>query len=76
MITTDNRLLASAYPLVIEPIANEPVSETQRGFLHGRSFLQMIVDVDFESMKVSLTHSYGAIVLFGVATAFPNLSHD
>ena len=70
IMNTDHRLLASAYRLVIEPIANDFVSDAQKGFLYGRSLSQNIVNVGFESMKVSLTQSGGAIVLFDLAAVF------
>ena len=55
---------------------NKWVSHMQRGFLHGRSMLSNIVDVDFESMKISLKHQRGAIILFDFAAAFPSVSQE
>ena len=53
LVNTDNRLIANAYRLAVEPMACEWVSQRQRGFLMGRSLLSSVIDVDFESMRVS-----------------------
>ena len=50
IVNTDNRLVANAYRLLLEPILKDWVSEMQRGFLPGRSMLSNIVDVDYDSM--------------------------
>ena len=47
----------------------------QRGFLGGRSILANVLDVDFESMRISLKVKQGAIVLFDFAAAFPSISN-
>ena len=52
------------------------VSEMQRGFLHGRSMLGNVVDVDIQAMTVSLQEAGGAVVLFDFAAASPSMSHD
>ena len=74
LVNTDNRLIANALRLVIEPLANEWVSKMQRGSLHGRSLLSNVVDVDCESMQVSLKHKRGMLMLFDFEAAFPSLS--
>ena len=74
IVNTDNRIIANAYRLMMEPIINSWVSDMQRGFLDGRSMLSNVVDVDFEAMRVSLKHPRGAIVLFDFASAFPSIS--
>ena len=76
LVNTDNRLIANALRLVIEPLANEWVSKMQRGFLHGRSLLSNVVDVDYESMRVSLKHKRGMLILFDFGAAFPSLSQE
>ena len=76
LVNTDNRLIANALRLVIEPLANQWVSKMQRGFLHGRSLLSNVVDVDYESMRVSLKHKRGMLVLFDFEAAFPSLSQE
>ena len=76
IVNTDNRIIANAYRLMLEPMLNKWVSDMQRTFLHCRSILFNVLDVDFEAMKVSLKHSRGAIVLFDFASAFPSISQD
>ena len=51
------------------------VSDMQRGFLGGRSILANVLDVDFESMRISLKAKQSAMVLFDFAAAFPSKSH-
>lgn len=76
IVNTDNRLIANAYRLLLEPVLNKWISEMQRGFLPGRSMLSNVVDVDYEAMRISLKHPRGAIILFDFAAAFPSLSQD
>ena len=76
VVNTDNRLIANAYRIMMEPIMNGWVSDMQQGFLEGRSMLSNIVDVDFDAMKVSLQHEGGSVILFDFAAAFPSLSQD
>ena len=76
IVNTDNRLIASAMRRRWESIFNKWVSSAQRGFLHGRSMLANVVDVDFDAMRISLTREYGALVLFDFQAAFPSVSHD
>ena len=76
LVNTDNRLIANAYRLVIEPLANEWVSKMQQGFLQGRSLLGNVVDIDFATMRVSLRHRRGMLVLFDFEAAFPSMSQE
>ena len=71
----DNRLLASAARIAWEPILERWVSQYQRGFLKGRSMLHNIIDIDWESMTISLKKERGALVLFDFRAAFPSVSH-
>jgi hypothetical protein len=48
----------------------------QRGFLQGRSLLSNVVDIDYESMRVSLKHDRGMLILFDFEAAFPSLSQE
>jgi hypothetical protein len=59
LVDTANRLIAIAYRLVIEPLANKLVSDMQRGFLKDRSMIRNVLEVDWESMQVSLKTSRG-----------------
>ena len=61
---------------MLEPIVYNWVSAMQRGFLHGRSMLANIIEVDHEAMKISLKHSRGAVILFDFAAAFPSISQE
>ena len=76
LVDTVNRLIANAYRLVMEPLANKLVSDMQRGFLKGRSLLTNVLEIDWESMRVSLSTDRGALVLFDFEAAFPSLSQD
>lgn len=50
--STDNRLLASATRIVIEPLLESLITEDQRGFLPGRSMLANLLDIDEASCLV------------------------
>ncbi len=76
IVNTDNRIIANAARVRWEAVFNEWVSDMQRGFLHGRSMLSNVVDVDTEAMVISLKEDTGALVLFDFAAAFPSVSHD
>ena len=76
VVNTDNRILANALRLTITPKAETWVSPQQRGFISGRYLLANVVDIDFEAMRVSLSHSRGVLVLFDFRAAFPSLAHD
>jgi hypothetical protein len=71
---TDARIIANAYRGMLERIAKELVANMQQGFLTGRSLLRNVLDIDFESMRVSLTCHRGALVLFDFESAFPSIS--
>ena len=75
VVNTDNRLMASAFRIKVSDIVEPWISPAQRGFIRGRSMLQNIIDIDEASMRVSLKHPRGAIVLFDFAAAFPSVSH-
>ena len=38
--------------------------------------LSNIIDIDYESMRVSLKHKRGTILLFDFKAAFPSVSHS
>ena len=76
VVNTDNRLIASAFRLVCEPVFSDFVSTAQKGFLRKRSMLQNIIDIDFEAMRISLSSPYGALTLFDFEAAFPSFSHE
>ena len=70
LVNTDNRLIAGAFRLLLEPHIASVVSQLQKGFLRGRSMLQNVLDIDFESMRVSLKSDTGTIILFDFEVAF------
>ena len=72
----DNRLVASAVRMAWEPMLEKWISQIQRGFLRGRQMLHNIIDIDWESMRVSLKHPHGALILFDFKAAFPSVSHE
>ena len=73
---TDNRLLASAYRIAVEPRFAPVVSPAQRGFLPGRSMLANILDVDFELRVASLRHPRAVAVFYDFKAAFPSVNQD
>eukprot|EP00973_Karenia_brevis_P051119 7100166-Karenia_brevis.AAC.1 len=76
VVNTDNRLIAGAYRYLFQPIAEQFVSKVQKAFLPGRPMIANVVDVDFESMRISLSCDRGALILFDFSAAFPSLSHQ
>ena len=76
LVNTDNRLIAGAFRLLLEPHIASVVTQLQRGFLRGRSMLQNVLDIDYESMRVSLKGDTGAIILFDFEAAFPSISQE
>jgi len=75
LVNTDNRIMASAARLTWEPILSNYISLMQQGFLKGRQMLGNVIDIDFHSMRVSLTKPSGAVVFFDFKAAFPSVSH-
>ena len=73
---TENRILASAVRLKLEPHLSPEISEMQRGFVGGRSMLSNLVDMDESMQIVALSAERGAGVLFDFAAAFPSVSRD
>ena len=76
LVNTDNRLIASSFRVLLEPLIEPLISKAQRGFLRGRQMLSNILDIDFESMKISLLHDKGALILFDFEAAFPSVSQS
>ena len=54
LVNTDNRLMANAYRLRVEPLLDKVISPAQRGFLPGRSML---------SNKLAKSHNLTATFL-------------
>jgi len=75
LVNTDNRIMASAARLTWEPLLSNYVSLVQQGFIKGRQMLGNVIDIDFHSMRISLTKPSGAVVFFDFKAAFPSVSH-
>jgi len=75
LVNTDNRIIANAGRIVWEPILNQYISKAQQGFLKGRHMLNNVIDIDYDSMRVSLKCSRGVLVLFDFKAAFPSVAH-
>ena len=75
IVNTDNRLMANAVRLRVEPLLAQAISPEQRGFLPGRSLLQNVVEVDGEMRAASLQSERPGAVFFDFAAAFPSLAH-
>ena len=76
VVNTDNRLMANAVRMRIEPLLAQAISPAQRGFLPGRSLIQNVVEIDGEMRVASALGENSAAVFFDFAAAFPSLSHD
>ena len=73
---SDNRLLANAVRLRMEPILERWISPMQRGFLSGRSMLPNVIDVEEAMMHTALTEEEGAAISFDFKAAFPSVLHE
>ena len=76
LINTDNRLLASSYRSLLEPLADAVVPPMQRGFLRGRSLLRNAFEIDHASMLASLEEKNAVLILFDFEAALPSISRD
>ena len=76
LVNTDNRLMASAARIRVEPTMEAVISDMQRGFLRGRKMIRNVLDVDLRSMKIALKAERGALVLFDFEDAFPSISQE
>jgi len=71
----DNRLLASAVRVAIEPTLSALITGDQRGFIGGRSMIANLIDID-EAMALESLHSADSVCLFyDFAAAFPSVEH-
>jgi len=72
----DNRLLASAVRMLIEPFVADRISFSQRGFIAGRSMLANLIDID-EAMAIhAMTEDTAAAMLFDFSAAFPSVEQE
>ena len=72
----DNRLLASAVRITLEPVLGPLITTDQRGFLSGRSMLANLLDVDEAMLNTAAHGERGMAFFFDFAAAFPSIEHD
>jgi len=72
---TDNRLVASAVRVAIEPVLNSLITWDQRGFLTGRSMLSNILDVEEALAHAAILNRDAVAVFYDFAAAFPSIEH-
>jgi exonuclease III len=75
IVNCDNRLLANAVRIRVEPIFETWISSMQQGFLPGRSLLSNVMDVDHALRSTAVSQQNGAGIFFDFRAAFPSLSH-
>lgn len=63
VVNTDNRIIASAVRLVLEPVLAPSITPDQRGFLSERSMLANVVDID-EAMCEGALAANGSLAFF------------
>jgi len=76
LVNTDNRIIASAARIAWEPLLNSFICKAQQGFLRGRQMINNVIDIDYDSMRVSLKCRRGMLVLFDFKAAFPSIAHS
>ena len=74
LINVDVRLCANVIRRKAEPILQNHISENQQGFLHGRSMISNVVDVEHAAQAASLHHNRAAILLLDLRAAFPSVN--
>ena len=69
----------------VDPVQDDPelrgaeLATKKKASGHGDQMVfttRGVVDVDMESMKVSLRCEHGALILFDFTAAFPSVSHE
>ena len=75
-MNTDNRLIASAVRILLEPTIEKVIPPTQNGFVIGRRILSNVLDIDLHSMLLALGGGRGALILFDIEAAFPRASQE
>ena len=73
VVNVDNRLVAQAARLAWEDWLGGWGSRFQRGLIKGRSMLGNILDIDWHSMRISLSQELGGLLLFDFSAASPSL---
>ena len=72
----DNRLLASACRILLEPMLGPLITEDQRGFIQGRSMLANLIDIDEVMLQTAAQDEGGVAFFFDFAAAFPSIEHQ
>ena len=72
----DNRLIASAVRIALEPRIAPYITSSQRGFLKGRSMIANILDVDEAMAHAAIDGDCGLAFSFDLAAAFPSLERQ
>ena len=72
----DNRLLASAVKIVLEPIIGPLITTDQRGFLAGRSMISNLLDIDEAILNHALQGEDSAAIFYDFAAAFPSIEQE
>ena len=75
-MNTDNRIIASAVRLALEPILGAWVSGRQQGFIKGRSMLSNVAEIEHQAAFHALQEDKSAFILFDFAAAFPSIDQD
>eukprot|EP00959_Pyramimonas_sp_CCMP1952_P216220 4522305-Pyramimonas_sp.AAC.1 len=65
-------IIAGAMRLWIEPAVAPGISDSQCGFLRGRSMLANLVDIDEAILHVSLEYEDAAAIFFDFEAALPS----
>ena len=76
VVNADNRLIANAARLRLEPLFDHWLSPWQRGFVGGRSMLANAVDVELELMQGALQEEANFRICFDFKAAFPSIDHE
>ena len=72
----DNRILASAVRIAVEPRLGPLITNRQRGFIQGRSMIANLLDVEEGMYTAAATGSGGLSFFFDFEAAFPSVEHD
>ncbi len=73
IVNSDNRMLASAIRLKIEPVLAAWIDPDQRGFLPGRSLLSNVIDIEERMLHTAATQEEGATLQGCLPVHLPRL---
>ena len=74
IVNTDNRLIANAYRLRLEPIVERVISKKQQRFPPGRSMISNVLDIEHSMACNSWTGEDPCAGCFDFKAAFPTLA--